>query len=420
MLGISIVFDYPIKRPYPWRFTTLLIFSISAVVLSGLIYINVAIVGLTPTSFPSTTFEMTPDLSWFDRVNLKKAMSTCSCEPVTLVSGQRYRTQNGVFPYTIREISSREPGGRLSSLAYEGQVIEECEDIIMSANGGISTGDEKFTATTICTFSGGANFTIDFSTSEDDLLEFESQTRMARKAGQLVSVLEREVVFFLSIAFTLPDAKFHPCGFYIALDPAPSYPNGPNCTHFHHMPNEVEQVLHLVSTYLQVLRSTIYLDLGIKSPYYLFSNPELMRKTLQPNFKDLGLFSPSDFKDAYDVLHNMTRYGLPFEEPQPVQFHAQYTCRGMTWKSPSNLVLDVLVATVSLFMAYWGILNFVLQYFATSSSPRGNHCTCPNCNELPHHVASSPEVHELRPLDSGTEYRPVPTRSQSTPVSVPV
>ncbi|KAF8596426.1 hypothetical protein BDV93DRAFT_66285 [Ceratobasidium sp. AG-I] len=60
-------------RPYPWRFTTVLIFIASTIILAVIIYVNVAIVGLTPTAYPSTIFEKSSEPSWIDRVNIKKA-----------------------------------------------------------------------------------------------------------------------------------------------------------------------------------------------------------------------------------------------------------------------------------------------------------------------------------------------------------
>ncbi|KAF8596425.1 hypothetical protein BDV93DRAFT_563366 [Ceratobasidium sp. AG-I] len=118
---------------------------------------------------------------------------------------------------------------------------------------------------------------------------------------------------------------------------------------------------------------------------------------------------------AYQVFSNMTRYGLPLEEPKPVQFLAQYICRSMTWKQPYNLFIDVLVATVSLFMAYWGILNCALQSLATRASPHGNYCVCTNCNGLPQHMTSTSETHVLRSLDNGASYEYVPTNPEPTP-----
>lgn len=126
--------------------------------------------------------------------------------------------------------------------------------------------------------------------------------------------------------------------------------------------------------YVKILRSAINLDLGVNSLYNILSSAELMRETLQPTLdyiSDLNTTRHPFSKHTNEIIHNMTWYGLPLDEPYPVQFLAQYLCNGMTWKSSSNLVLDVLVATVSLFMAYWSILNFVLRQLAIASSPYG-------------------------------------------------
>lgn len=81
--------------------------------------------------------------------------------------------------------------------------------------------------------------------------------------------------------------------------------------------------------------------------------------------------APEPIDGVDKVLANMSDHGLPFKLPQPVPFNAGYMCHRMGWKTPTNFAVDVLVATVSLFMAYWTLLNFVLRCLAVRSSPHG-------------------------------------------------
>ena len=127
-------------------------------------------------------------------------------------------------------------------------------------------------------------------------------------------------------------------------------------------------------SYSSALWSAILMDLGVNASYNILTHPALMRQTLQPSLDALAKLNVSWDPQAYYAqafLADMAKFGLPVEEPKPVQFLAQYLCHGMTWKQPSNLFIDVLVATVSLFMAYWTIINFALRYLATRSSPHG-------------------------------------------------
>ncbi|KAF8596082.1 hypothetical protein BDV93DRAFT_611089 [Ceratobasidium sp. AG-I] len=411
----TVVFDYPIRRPYPWRFTTAFIFAISTLVLAVIIYVNVAIAGLTPTTFPSTTFEKSPDLSWIDRVNLKKALNTRSCEPTTLVSGGTYRTQNGMFPYIVGGIHSTGPWKMLSTLVYEGQVIESCNQTRVTASGNASERDLNIKASMDCVLSGNISTSIGFSNRlPNEKLKNEPHNPMATIATSIVSLLEYEATQFRS-SFDSLNNTFRPCDFAVTIIYYNPTPTSWRCENDDPMAKKLDSWMYLMANYLQVLLSAIHLDLGVKFPYNILSNSELMHKTLQENMDAIiRLNTSTNVDEVQGILLNMTKYGLPVEEPQPAQFHAQYICRGMTWKQSSNLVLDVLVATVSLFMAYWGILNCALQYFATSSSAHGNHCVCDNCNELPQHVPSTSETHMLRSLDNGAAYESVPTNPEAT------
>ncbi|KAF8594157.1 hypothetical protein BDV93DRAFT_565733 [Ceratobasidium sp. AG-I] len=405
------VFDYPIKRPYPWRFTTSLISVTSTFILTGLVYINLAIVGQTPTTFSSTTFGKPPDDSWIDRVNYRKVLNTRDCDPTTLVSGGTYRTQNGMFPYTIESITSAESGEKISTLVYEGQVIENCTDTALAVAGDFYEQGLTIVGNVTCTFSGGIQLIAGFNTDTNSGgLAYEPHNHTTQVASQLVKMLSDEAVSQLS--------GFHPCPFRFAVNTSHTTPSRERCEDETLTASTLDVLLNIGANYAQMLWSTIYLDLGINSPYYIMDNSELMRQLLQSNVDAITKLNTSQLNQGHvsqDVLANMTGYGLPLEAPKQVQVLAQYLCNGMAWKKPSTLVIDVAVATISLFMAYWGALNFVLRFIATRSSPHGNFCVCPNCNELPQLGSTTFENHELRSLDSGILYKSVPTRSQSTP-----
>lgn len=113
-----------------------------------------------------------------------------------------------------------------------------------------------------------------------------------------------------------------------------------------------------------VLSSAVLFDLGSADSTNLLLNTTLWNQSLyhDPLYNSGGL--------GY-VLNNMDRFNLPHHNTGRVSLNTRYLCQSMQWKAPTNLVADVLVATTSLFMAYWGILQFALRYFATRSSPEG-------------------------------------------------
>ncbi|KAF8596075.1 hypothetical protein BDV93DRAFT_573022 [Ceratobasidium sp. AG-I] len=393
------MFDYPIKRPYPWNFTTPLILVASTFVLVVLILLNLATVGLTSTPFFSPTFVTSEDPSMLDRMNLKKALGrTLECDPTTLVSGGEYRTQNAVFTYTVESITSTDTEEELYTLSYDGSPIENCTIMRVDAIADYNAVKVEAQATINCTLPGNIILIAGFNQVFDNLIPAPGQSRavragvfqspghagmarslkpraraqtnaqyMARTAGQLVEILTRDVSNdFRAIVRAYSD-KSTLCplvGKWSSIEDTPTS----NCTTA--SANATIVVERRLNNFVQVLWSATLFDLGVSSPNNRLTDPELMRKSLETNFDKFGTTSvtwPSSH-GVDQVVANMTGYGLPLEAPQPVSLNARYICRRMVWKKPANLAVDVLVATASLFMAYWGILNFVLSFFATHLS----------------------------------------------------
>ncbi|KAF8595155.1 hypothetical protein BDV93DRAFT_548946 [Ceratobasidium sp. AG-I] len=419
MTAPSVVFDYPIKRPYPWRFTTISIFAASTIVLAGLLYFNLAIVGLASTSFTSSTFVKSQDPSWIDRLNLNKALNrTTSCDPTTLVSGGAYRTQNGVFAYTLESITSTEDGQALSMLAYEGSVIENCTIAGMAGMGDFGRAEVKVKAKINCTLPGNIELitaldTVIFSVAPLDFVsksqnrKQRNETNIAQTTSQLVEMFTADVYTNFGSLLEAYNYSFSTCYVWDSWDSIGDFGYGQTCNDDFPTEGEVRSVVFTLNNLAQILWSAVLLDLGVTAPYNRLSDLDLMRRSLEPNLvvlAGLNISWPHVNLAADRVLANMTGLGLPLKQPQPVPFNARYLCHKMWWKTPTNLALDMLVATVSLFMAYWAVLNLALRYFATRSSLHGNHCVCPSCNELPPHESIASEAHELRSMSDEVAY----------------
>ncbi|KAG8796597.1 hypothetical protein FRC12_016584 [Ceratobasidium sp. 428] len=127
--------------------------------------------------------------------------------------------------------------------------------------------------------------------------------------------------------------------------------------------------------------SGILSDLGISARPNLFTNATLFDRSIRQNLTihqgvTLTWLSGSGVDS---VMRNKTQFRLPFENIEHTSFNAQYLCRNISWKAPADLIVDVLVATVSFFQLFWSALNAVASYFAAKSSVHGNHCTCDAC-----------------------------------------
>ncbi|KAF8595157.1 hypothetical protein BDV93DRAFT_528894 [Ceratobasidium sp. AG-I] len=413
MLALRVGFDYPITRPYPWRFTTSAIVAVSMIIFAGLFYFNMAVVGLTSTPYLSTTFKASQDPSWTDRIDIRRILNrTLSCDPTTVVSGGTYKTRNSAFAYTIQSIMSADTGEEFSTLAYDGSALENCSIQLMSASIDYSILKIGFETTINCTLAGNIELISTFATpvfSEDitrapPTRKVSPETQMARETNEMLQGFMHDVILQFTMA---PPHSNTQCITDFQLGDG-GFATKVYCSDG--TTDEIETRRSVVNNLAKVLWSSVLLDLGTHSSFNILTDPERMRN---------ALYSKSNVSPAIehlwpsvtavdDVLGNMTYYSLPFDRPQPVPFNARYLCRSMWWKTPTNLVVDVLVATSSLFMVYWGVLHFGLRYLATRSSPSGNHCVCPHCNDLLYHVSALTEMKQLRSVDDGPGYDYVP------------
>ncbi|ELU35868.1 hypothetical protein AG1IA_10102 [Rhizoctonia solani AG-1 IA] len=88
----------------------------------------------------------------------------------------------------------------------------------------------------------------------------------------------------------------------------------------------------------------------------------------------------------------------------------RYLCHSLVLKPTATLIVDVLVATMSMFMVGWGISQIGMMYLAKEHSVNGNYCPCPACDTYNHaRVPAVPTSPKLANTpgdrdDSMTEY----------------
>ncbi|KAG8777048.1 hypothetical protein FRC12_000563 [Ceratobasidium sp. 428] len=181
--------------------------------------------------------------------------------------------------------------------------------------------------------------------------------------------------------------------------------------------------------YAYVFWSTILSDLGVSSKPNILTNVDLFRQTIHSNLSPPRGISVTWINGtAVDyILSDTTSFHLPFNDVRPTLFNARYICRKVAWKEPGSLVGDVLVATISFFMAFWSGLHITLRYFAVGSSAHstlfvfvyfevqaahesteGNYCTCPTCEGQAEDKASDMiSLNELNFPDAESHYEPL-------------
>ncbi|QRW02500.1 hypothetical protein RhiLY_01498 [Ceratobasidium sp. AG-Ba] len=121
------------------------------------------------------------------------------------------------------------------------------------------------------------------------------------------------------------------------------------------------------------LWSAILSDLGMASPPNAFVHTDLFQQMIHSNLSGLSGISYSWINGtaADYVLSNLTNMHLPFNDVQPTSFNAKYLCHTITWKPITSLIVDVLVATSSFFLLFWGLMNLILKHFASKSTIQG-------------------------------------------------
>ncbi|KAG8706836.1 hypothetical protein FRC08_000828, partial [Ceratobasidium sp. 394] len=110
-----------------------------------------------------------------------------------------------------------------------------------------------------------------------------------------------------------------------------------------------------INNYLRIMWSSHLMYLGTPSNSNVLTDAKLM----ETKISNLSLPIPPGY-----FFH------WPLPPVERTQFNMVYRCRFLKWKSPSLLFVDVTVATVSLFMAYWSGLNMLLTYIVKVPSDR--------------------------------------------------
>ncbi|KAG8697877.1 hypothetical protein FRC08_006257 [Ceratobasidium sp. 394] len=394
-------FEYPISRAYPWRFTTIVVFLASFAILGALFYVNVAIVGLTSYTRYSSEFIPWGSPSWADRLRISSvANRTVGCESATLVSGGTYQTPNGAFTYTIQSLYDGSTGTPTSNANYNSSELSNCRVDTITLSAAYATYEASFDVTVNCSLKENIELTATTtSIVRVPWIEKKSDTaRVTPLAGNTTQLLTAfgsdffEDVLFSGRALLWP--KNIPLGaiFYVYRLNANATIDwifgsfsaagwvtrnpGPNGFRLSVSPSSVQAC----ENYLRMLSASILSDLGVVSQQNPLTNADAFKAAIQPlDWAWRGNTSLTPFANLISGP-NMTTYNIPYNFVRPTSFNAQYLCHYISWKATSNLIVDVFVATSSLFTLFWGTLHVSLAFFAKKKSPKGNYCVCPNCD----------------------------------------
>ncbi|QRW02480.1 hypothetical protein RhiLY_01478 [Ceratobasidium sp. AG-Ba] len=393
-------FDYPITRPYPWRLTTLWIIILSSISFTLIVYSNLAVVGTTTTSTLSPIFQEAKSPSWTDRLNIKKTLnSNIGCDPTTLVAGGSYRTPNGAFTYTIRDFVDAQTRGSFSSVNYNSSSLNNCAIQSMKMFANFISMDAEFEAAVNCSLSGAIEMiatasslvTLRTDTDSSIMARFEdellrpktSATYIAPSNSVLLAAFGLDFInqFLVNVPTTSSGTAFSTVysSLFINSDMKISHFGGTWSTPGNLLEGPAlskffsNDSMAVYENYVNVFWSAVLSDIGVSARPNILTDITLFNQTIKSGIRvPQGItFSWINGTAADWVLSHSQKFGLPYNQVSPTFFNARYLCQNITWKTPTSLVVDVLVATTSFFMLFWGALHVVLRYFATSSSLHG-------------------------------------------------
>ncbi|KAG8719946.1 hypothetical protein FRC09_010351 [Ceratobasidium sp. 395] len=394
-------FEYPITRPYPWRLSTLGISIISVAAFTLIIYFNLAIVGTETKTYMSTQFTTERSPSWTDRMNIATMINfNLGCDPATLIAGSSYRTANGAFTYKAQSFVNQATQEVFSSISYNASTLNNCTIDNMGMFANSVSFDALFEATIKCflpnnitmraTAASLITLREDVDTSimkryQDELVNKDTwSTYLAPAISRLlaafgIDVINRFLPEIPNIQTNLTSIMTVYAPFTIGPDTRFFHLNGTFSSH-----GNVQQgpgvrdlftpdSLFVYENFAYAFWSGILSDLGISARPNLFTNATLFDRSVRQNLTihqgvTLTWLSGSGVDS---VMRNKTQFRLPFENIEHTSFNAQYLCRNISWKAPADLIVDVLVATVSFFQLFWSALNAAASYFAAKSSVHG-------------------------------------------------
>ncbi|KAJ7864606.1 hypothetical protein B0H14DRAFT_3603051 [Mycena olivaceomarginata] len=377
----SLQLEYPITRNFPGRTFSYATFAGAGVVLLFLALVNgpqlysVAVLGgyETVPNFDSN-FNVTQS-HWFDKLlpRAAKPKPGTLCDPRLFGLGDAVMTNYTMFPYVVSVIDSANAGD--AGFAYRGGTLDNCDITSLLADAAQIEQKNNFEITlradwsesyllgaqkTLRNFQAGAsNRSSDARASVLNTLMGASGHEFADRIFQMLILSNRTTPQLISFEADFPWCPASlgpaaPCG-------TQSPPlkingmfewlgNGSTVQAFSGdlLTNDTEGI---VSNMVQAVYAAVRLDLGNPAPSNFLLQPALIPSVILSTFprrtpqKTGGLTN-----GTYDIPGL-----LPLTVPGPAVLDGVYLCRFTRAKSPGSAFVAVLVGTLSMFGAVWGI-----------------------------------------------------------------
>ncbi|KAF8651461.1 hypothetical protein AX16_004760 [Volvariella volvacea WC 439] len=402
----KITLEYPLTRPFRWKWFGPLTLSGAFILFTFLIVLNVALTTYETVNIVQSDFNATQAL-WYDKyLSMRNAPPGILCEPHVFNIGDSFTTNYTLFQWTIESITKANAG--LSGVSYQGGILEDCDITSLYINGDLRTFSVDYTAIMTCRVEGVYEYSSRTSFSVTSLLGMYSpllgasspssslgSRRYGALIGQLIQAATQDFGNRTSTAFQLMgddspviisvQTDFVWCPPSLGLDvPCATqrpqfnftfsskiyqnftvYQNSIYVPISEYNPEVVDATsFQALSNIVQITHAALRLDLGIASPNNILLYPSRIADTL---------FSTFNATDNIPAMPSMAYLGamilkesglIPVPHPGPGQIRVVYLCRAQRRKSIGSAIASVVAATLSMFSSAWGVYMTVAAAIA--------------------------------------------------------
>ncbi|KAF8802524.1 hypothetical protein BYT27DRAFT_7261057 [Phlegmacium glaucopus] len=446
--------DYPISRSFNRRWFTPISLAGAVLVIAILSIVNTALTGYETITVFQSDFNAT-QTHWFDGfMPFHEPKPGTLCESHVFNVGDPLTTNYSFFQWTIDSIIR--PNAGESGLSYSGAPLTFCDVVSVYLDGSLLSWSIDFTVISACVDVNSFNVTArtSFSTAVlpgryspllgltrrlsdgtedvrgailDGLLKTAAQDFGTRTYNAFLFSNHSSAVTFSA------QANFNYCPMSLGLNAScainpPQFniiaaatvlPNSTIYSYDSQAPtdptwnpwvldNDTELAIYNL---LQTVYASIRIDLGNPSSNNFILNPAALNGTIAPTFpvtQANGVpFSNSTLYAGWIAPIPRLQKILPVTVSGPATIQVVYPCQFQQRKSTGQLVISVLVATLSMFSTGWAVFMLIATAIVKRNNPTANRCEG-HCFQHPLDLDPSgfdtPETYGLQARDfSGTE-----------------
>ncbi|QRV90310.1 hypothetical protein RhiJN_18328 [Ceratobasidium sp. AG-Ba] len=291
-----------------------------------------------------------------------------------------YQTPNGAFVYTIVNLYNASQDISVSNVKYGGANLTDCRVNYASVDLNFAVPTAVWLMNITCKFDPHIELSATTTTVISMNNNYDDNPHMtigASQASRLITLFRNDAYNDLLVGGFMGDLNAAYYLFYLLPNASIEWITGSVS-----FPKKIWRdqgretfrgsiSVNMTENYIYVWAGLVLSDLGVDSQQNVLNSVDAFNQHIKPlnwSWRLSELRESGTNKFLRGELP--AEYDFQFGVKEPTTFNAYYLCEYTSWKSGISLFVDVFVATASLFMAFWGILNLVLRFWATGSSEK--------------------------------------------------